>query len=90
MKHYLALLAEYLGTFLLTLVILTTTNPFIIGTILVIIILLIGTISGAFVNPAISFVMYLQSKLTLLEFFYYISVQMLGALSSYSVYRMVA
>jgi aquaporin Z len=90
MKPYLALLAEYLGTFLLTLVVLTTTNAFIIGTILVIIILLIGSISGAFVNPAISFVMYLQSKLTLLELFYYISVQMLGAASSYGVYRMVA
>ena len=90
MKTYLPLLAEYLGTFLLTFVILTTTNPLIIGTVFVVIILLIGGISGAYINPAISFVMYLQSKLSLLEFFYYISIQILAALTSYSVYNIVA
>jgi glycerol uptake facilitator-like aquaporin len=90
MKKYLPLLAEYLGTFLLTFVALTTTNPFIIGGIVTVILVLIGNISEGFTNPAISYVMYLQSKLSFLEFFYYISIQMLAALSSYSVYRMVA
>lgn len=90
MKKYLPLLAEYLGTFLLTFVVLTTTNPFVIGGIVTVILVLIGNISEGFTNPAISYVMYLQSKLSFLEFFYYISIQMLAALSSYSVYRMVA
>jgi glycerol uptake facilitator-like aquaporin len=90
MKTYFPLLAEYLGTFLITFVVLTTTNALVIGGIVTVILFLIGNISGGFINPAISYVMYLQSKLSFLEFFYYIAVQMLAALSSYTVYRMVA
>lgn len=90
MKTYLPLLAEYLGTFLLTFVVLTTTNALIIGAMVTVIIFIIGNISGGFINPSISYVMYLQSKLSLLEFLYYIGIQMIAALSSYTVYRMVA
>ena len=90
MKTYLPLLAEFLGTFLLTFVVLTTTNALVIGGIVAIIIILIGNISGGFINPAVSYIMYLQSKISFLEFFYYISIQMLAGLSSYTVYRMVA
>ena len=90
MKTYLPLLAEYLGTFLLTFVALTTTNAFVIGGMVAVILFLVGNISGGFVNPAISYVMYLQSRLSFSEFFYYVSAQMVAALTSYSVYRLVA
>lgn len=90
MKTYLPLLAEYLGTFLITFVVLTTTNAFVIGGIIAVVLLLIGDISEGFVNPAISYVMFLQSKLSFLEFIYYLTIQILATLSSYTVYRMVA
>ena len=90
MKTVLPLLAEYLGTFLLTFVALTTRNAFVIGGTLAVIIFLIENFSGGLVNPAISYVMYLQSKLSLKDFAYYVAIQMFAALTSYSVYHIVA
>jgi len=90
MKTYLPLLAEYLGTFLITFVFLTTTNAFVIGAVLIVILLVIENISGGSINPAISYVMYLQSKLSFFEFIYYLLIQMLAALTSYNVYRIVS
>ena len=90
MKTVLPLLAEYLGTFLLTFVILNTTNPLIIGGTVALIIFLISNFSGGLLNPAVSYVMYLHSKLTFTEFMYYVGIQMVAALSSFSIYRIVA
>jgi len=90
MKTVLPLLAEYLGTFLLTFVILNTTNPLIIGITVASIMFLIGSFSGGLLNPAVSYVMYLHSKLSLRELLYYVAIQMVAALSSFSIYRIVA
>ena len=49
----LPFLVEFLGTFLLLISILATGNAFIIGATLALIILLVGGISGAHVNPAV-------------------------------------
>jgi glycerol uptake facilitator-like aquaporin len=86
----LAVLAEFFGTFLLLISIFATGNAFVIGGIITVILFLIGNISEGVLNPAISYVMYLQSKLSLTEFSFYLAIQMLAALSSYTIYRMVA
>ena len=90
MKTVLPLLSEYLGTFLLVFVAFMTSNPFIIGITVIIIKLLVGKYSGALLNPAVSYGMYLQSKLSLREFLSFIAIQMIAALSSYGVYTIVA
>ena len=52
--------------------------------------ILISKYSGGMINPAVSYVMYLQSKISLKEFLYFIAIQMIAALSSYGVYTIVA
>ena len=74
MKTVLPLLSEYLGTFLLVFVIMVTTNPFIIGLTVTVIVILISKYSGGMINPAVSYVMYLQSKISLKEFLYFIAI----------------
>lgn len=92
MKTVLPLLAEYLGTFLLVFVFLTTTNPLIVGGTVAVIMFVFsfGNLSTALINPAISYSMYLQSRLSLTELIYYVGVQMIAALTSYTVFRIVA
>jgi|UniRef100_A0A6C0IFK6 hypothetical protein len=90
MKTLLPLLYEYLGTFLLVFIVMITTNPFIVGLSFTIIILLIGKFNRGMSNPAISYSMYLQSKISLQEFLSIVAVQFIAALSSYGVYTIVA
>jgi glycerol uptake facilitator-like aquaporin len=86
MKTVLPLLAEYLGTFLLVLSILSLSNPIFIGIIFTVILFLIIPVSGAAINPALSFVYYLQGKLGMKEALMYTLVQILAAGSSYYLY----
>ena len=75
----LPLLSEFLGTFLLTLVIIASGgNPWITGGALALVILLVGSMSGAYVNPAVSLAMYLKGALSNQELASYIVVQLLG------------
>ena len=67
-----------------------TTNPYIIGLSFTIIILLIGKFNRGMSNPAISYTMYLQSKMSLQEFLSVIAIQFFAVLSSYGVYTIVA
>jgi len=90
MKTVLPLVYEYLGTFLLVFVVMITTNPFIIGISFTIIMLLIGKFNRGMSNPAISYSMYLQSKMSFNEFLSIIAVQFIATLSSYGVYTIVA
>lgn len=72
--------AEFVGTFFFLLVILSTAgNAYLTGGALALIILIIGTISGGNVNPAVSFAMYLKGMLSPVELIYYIIAQLLGA-----------
>lgn len=84
----LPLAVEYLGTVLLVLSILIANNPIIVGLTLAIIIFLIGDISGAHVNPAVSLAMYMKGSLTVTELLSYIGVQLLGGVSSAYLYSM--
>ena len=90
MKTVLPLLSEYLGTFLLVFVVMVTTNPFIIGLTVTVILFLVSKYNGGLINPALTYSMYLQSKLTLNELLSFIAIQAIAALSSYGVYTIVA
>jgi aquaporin Z len=87
-----ALIAEFLGTFLLLGSILFTGNWFSIGLTLAGIIWAIGGISGGHVNPAVSFVMYLKQGNTfgLNDFLSYTVVQVLGGFLALVLYRNLA
>ena len=82
-------IAEYVGAFFFILVIFSSNgNPFMIGAALAVVVFLIGRNSGAHVNPAVSFAMLLDSKLTTGEFLGYVAAQLLGGTSAYYAYKM--
>ncbi len=84
----LPLAVEFLGTVLLVLSILITNNALIIGLTLAVIVYLVGGISGAHVNPAVSLAMYMKGSLTMTELLSYVGVQLLGGASSAYLYSM--
>lgn len=86
----LPIVSEFLGTFLLMLSILATGNAFVIGITLTIIILLIGGVSGAHVNPVVSIVMHLKGALSLTELVAYSAAQIVGGASAFYAYKSFA
>ncbi len=83
-----ALLSEALGTFALMMAVLASGGGAIItGLTLAAIIFLIGGVSGAHVNPAISIAMFYNGSLSLTELFGYIVVQVLAAISAVMLYN---
>lgn len=86
-----ALLAEFLGTFLLVLSILASGgNAYAIGATLAVVILLIGKMSGGHVNPAVSAAMYMKGALSLKELLAYSASQVAGGVASLYAYRVFA
>lgn len=86
-----ALLAEFLGTFLLVLSVFASGgNAFVVGGTLAGIILLIGKLSGAHVNPAISVAMFARGSLSTNELLAYVVSQVLGGVASLYAYRVFA
>jgi len=82
-------IAEYLGSFFFILAIFASGgNPLIIGGALAIVVYLIGGISGANVNPAVSFSMYLKNDLSFNKYVGYVAAQLLGGASAYYTYRL--
>lgn len=86
----LALIVEFFGTFLLLISIFATGNAFIIGATLALIILLIGGISGAHVNPAVSFAMFVKGALSGTDLLGYAVAQIAGATAAYYAYTALA
>ena len=82
-------LVEFLGTaiFLSSILFLVKNNisytPYLIGLTLTIVILGGGAISGGHYNPAVSFMFYLNNKLSISELMGYIFCQLLGSFVSY-------
>lgn len=90
MVSSLPLLAEFLGTFLLSLSFIASGNAFIVGATVVVVMLLVGSLSGGLLNPGLSLMMYLKGALSLNEFISYCVVQLIGATASLYAYRAFA
>ena len=84
------LLAEFFGTFLLLMSILVTGNAYMIGATLALIILLIGGVSGAHVNPAVSAAMMVKGAISMSEFVGYSLAQVAGGVAAYYAYTALA
>lgn len=74
------LLAELIGTFILTTVAITVANPIIVGFTLLVLVLTLGSVSGAHLNPAISFGLWSVRKLEAIKLPFYWAMQLVGAL----------
>jgi glycerol uptake facilitator-like aquaporin len=80
-------IAEFIGTFFFLSVILNAVKkntgmasiPVAIGIGLVAAIILVGPVSGAHLNPAVSLVNYLNNNMSQSEFIYYVVAQCAGA-----------
>ena len=85
----LSYLAEYFGAFFFILVIFASGgNPLIIGASLALIIFLLGSVSGAHVNPAVSMSMFMNGSIQPMELFSYVFAQLLGGFSAYYAYTL--
>lgn len=84
------MLVEFFGTFLLIISYLAAGNAFIIGGTLALIVLLIGGVSGAHVNPAVSIAMLLKNAMSIQEFGLYVAAQLGGATVAYYAYNALA
>jgi aquaporin Z len=80
---------EFLGTFALIFSILATGNWLVIGLTLSAVIFLVGDLSGANVNPAVSLVMLLNNSISGRKFVEYITAQVLGGLSALYTYKFI-
>ena len=80
-------IAEFIGTLALVYVILATGQPLAIGLALVLIIMIIGSISGGHVNPAVSFAMYLGGKLSQEDLIPYIIAQVSGGIVALELHK---
>ena len=86
----LPLLSEFFGTFVLLMSIFITGNAFVIGGTLALIVLLLGGISGAHVNPAVSVAMLLKGAISNMEFVTYAVAQCAGAAAAWYAYKTLA
>ena len=84
MQNYIV---EFFGTTLFVYVILATGNALAIGATLALIILIIGGISGGYVNPAVSIAMAAAGKLPTVDLVPYCIAQILGALVALEIYK---
>ena len=93
-----AVAAEFLGTGLLVMVALilsqTTAVSYFIGTslavALAVIVVLFGSVSGAHVNPALTFGMWTARKIGTLKGILYVAAQLLGALAALELFQYLA
>lgn len=79
-------LVEFVGSILLTYVILATNNPLAIGFAYAFILLLSQNLSNGYINPAIAIMMTATDKITVNELLPYCGVQIFGALVGYQIF----
>lgn len=80
-------LAEFAGSFLLMLVTFVTSNYLAIGATMALVVLALGNISGAAVNPAIAIGYYAAGKISKKILLPYIIAEIFGALMAFEVYK---
>jgi glycerol uptake facilitator-like aquaporin len=81
-----ALIGEFIGTFLLTTAFLVTKGePLYMGFVLVTLVLMVGTLSGAYLNPLLTVGAWVTRKVTHLRAVTYIAAQLLGAGAAFVV-----
>ncbi len=83
------LLAEFLGTMFFLYVILATGDAVAIGLALMVVIFLLGKVSGGNFNPAVSVMLAMAGKLSMKELAPYIVAQVLGGLAALELYKRV-
>jgi len=76
-------IVEFLGTFLLSVVVFSTSNYLAHGAALAIAVFLGGAISGGIFNPAIATSMMVANKITQMDYILYLIVEVLGALAGF-------
>jgi glycerol uptake facilitator-like aquaporin len=81
--------AEFIGTFLLTFVIIKTGNFMAIGLILAICVFTFTGISETCFNPAVSIALFHMNKLSQNELFFYILVEIAGALTAVEIHKII-
>jgi aquaporin Z len=83
----LSYLVEFLGTFLFLSVVIFTTNPVLIAGALLTVIVLIGSISGCHVNPAISLMLWAKGTLSNKDLVGYVLAQLAGGLAALAAFK---
>tara|TARA_B100000963_G_scaffold195862_1_gene170466 strand:- start:190 stop:459 length:270 start_codon:yes stop_codon:yes gene_type:complete len=83
------LLAEFLGTMFFLYVILATGDAVAIGLALMIVIFILGKVSGGNFNPAVSVMLAMAGKLSMKDLAPYIVAQVLGGLAALELYKRV-
>jgi glycerol uptake facilitator-like aquaporin len=76
---------EFIGNFILILVILTTENYFTISLVLVTCVYLGGPLTTG--NPAVLYSLYKANKINSQEFFFYLIAELLGCALGYEIYH---
>jgi glycerol uptake facilitator-like aquaporin len=82
-------IVEFLGTFLLSVVVFSTSNYLAHGAALAIAVMLGGAISGGIFNPAIATSMMVANKITQMDYIYYMIVEVLGALAGFVLVKKI-
>lgn len=82
-------LIEFFGTMLFVYIILSTGNALAIGATLALLMLLMGEVSGGYMNPAVSIVMAAAGKIPNTDLVPYCIAQILGGLVAFEVYKRV-
>ena len=82
-------IVEFLGTFLLSVVVFSTSNYLAHGAALAIAVMLGGAISGGIFNPAIATSMMVANKITQMDYILYLIVEVLGALAGFMLVKKI-
>ena len=85
----LSYFVEFIGTFIFLSVIIITGNPLAIGLTLAAVIWFGSKASGGHFNPAVTFMMYLNKKLSATQFWGQTIAQVLGAIAAFFYYKQI-
>ena len=83
------LLAEFLGTMFFLYVILAPGDAVAIGLALMVVIFILGKVSGGNFNPAVSVMLAMAGKLSMKDLAPYVVAQVLGGLAALELYKRV-